>query len=256
MSVPAFAIRGQNAHPSRRPMKTLTIAARFCGPPTSSNGGYFAGLVATVASRTVAVRLLKPPPLDTELTYEALEDGGLRVLHGAEPIGEARPMPLSLAARPPPDYLEAVEASRRYAGFRQHRFPTCFVCGTRRVRGDGLRIFAGPMPERGVVAAPWVPDASLDAGDGKVRAEFMSAALDCPGYYAVAPDDRMMLLAEFTAHVDRRVHVAESCTVVGWHIGSDGRKHEAGTALYDEEGELCGRARAVWIEPRSGEHVA
>jgi len=101
------------------------------------------------------------------------------------------------------------------------------------------------------VAAPWVPDATLDAGDGKVRPEFMSAALDCPGYYAVAPDDRMMLLAEFTAHVDRRVHIGASCTVLGWRIQSDGRKHTAGTALYDGKGQLCGRARALWIEPRA-----
>jgi len=43
--------------------------------------------------------------------------------------------------------------------------------------------------------------------------------------------------------------------VVGWPIGSSGRKHEAGTALYDGEGELCGQARALWIEPRSGEPV-
>jgi len=61
-------------------------------------------------------------------------------VHADEVIGEARPALLTLDAKPPPDYLEAVEASRRYAGFRYHRFPTCFVCGTRRVRGDGLRI--------------------------------------------------------------------------------------------------------------------
>jgi hypothetical protein len=237
-------------------VKTLTIAARFCGPPASSNGGYFAGRVAALAARTVTVRLLRPPPLDTELTVEELEGGALRVLAGAEPVGEAQPAMLSLDSRPAPDYLEAVEASRRYAGFRYHRFPTCFVCGTQRVRGDGMRVFAGLLPERGLVAAPWVPDASLDAGDGKVHAEFMSAALDCPGYYAVAPDDRMMLLASFTAHVDRRVHVGESCTVVGWQIGSLGRKHEAGTALFDGKGELCGRARALWIEPRNAVEAA
>jgi hypothetical protein len=52
-------------------------------------------------------------------------------------------------------------------------------------------------------------------------------------------------------HIDRLVHVGESCMVVGWKIGSSGRKHEAGTAIFDEDGELCGRARAVWIEPRS-----
>jgi hypothetical protein len=39
--------------------------------------------------------------------------------------------------------------------------------------------------------------------------------------------------------------------VIGWHIASKGRKHEAGTALFDEDGELCGRARATWIEPAS-----
>lgn len=231
-------------------IRTLTIAARFRGPPASSNGGYFSGVVAGCAARTVTVRLIRPPPLDTELAVEESADGTLRVLSGAEAIGEARPAELTLDAPPPPDYLEAVEASRHYAGFRYHRFPSCFVCGTQRVRGDGMRVFAGPLPERGLVAAPWVPDTSLDSGDGKVHAEFMSAALDCPGYYAVAPDDRMMLLAEFTAHVDRRVHVGESCTVVGWQIGSSGRKHEAGTALFDGKGELCGRARALWIEPR------
>jgi hypothetical protein len=237
-------------------MKTLTIAARFRGPPSSSNGGYFAGLVATLVSRTLSVRLMKPPPLDTELTVNELPDGALQVLQGAEAIGEACPAVLTLDVKPPPDYLEAVEASRHYAGFHHHRFPSCFVCGTQRVRGDGMRIFAGPIAERGVVAAPWVPDASLDSGDGKVRPEFMSAALDCPGYYAVAPDDRMMLLAEFTAHVDRRVHIGESCTLIGWQIGESGRKHEAGTAIFDGKGELCGKARALWIEPRSSASVS
>jgi len=232
-------------------MQSLTIATRFRGPPESANGGYFAGLVATLAPRTVNVRLLKPPPLNITLAVNVLEDGGLRVLRGEEPIGEAHPAMLTLVAPAAPEYLEAVEASRHYAGFRNHRFPSCFVCGTQRGRGDGLRIFAGPIAERELVAAPWVPDASLDAGDGKVRAEFMSAALDCPGYYAVAPDDRMMLLAEFTAHVDRRVHIGESCTLIGWRLGCNGRKHEAGTALLDGKGELCGRARALWIEPRA-----
>jgi hypothetical protein len=237
-------------------MKTLTIAARFCGPPTSSNGGYFAGSVAALAARIVTVRLLKPPPLDRELGVEELEGGDLRVQDGSEPVGEARPTQFDLEVRPVPDYLEAVEASRHYAGFRYHRFPTCFVCGTHRVRGDGMRIFAGAIAERSMVAAPWVPDASLDAGDGKVRPEFMSAALDCPGYYAVAPDDRMMLLAEFTARIDRRVRIGESCTVVGWQIGAAGRKHEAGTALYDGNGDLVGRARALWIEPRTAAETA
>ncbi len=237
-------------------MKTLTISPRFCGPPASANGGYFAGMVALIASRTVTVRLLKPPPLDTEFTVKELPDGGLQVLNGEDLVGDARPAILQLDARPAPEYLQAVEASRHYAGFRSHRFPTCFVCGTQRPRGDGLRIFAGLLGARGVVASPWVPDASLDRGDGKVSPEFMSAALDCPGYYAVAPDDRMMLLAELTTHVDRLVHVGSSCTIVGWHVVSTGRKHEAGTAVFDGKGVLCAKARALWIEPRAANVTA
>jgi hypothetical protein len=49
-------------------MSTVIVARRFCGPSASSNGGYFAGLVAAHASHTLAVRLLRPPPLETELT--------------------------------------------------------------------------------------------------------------------------------------------------------------------------------------------
>jgi hypothetical protein len=231
-------------------MVSFTIDARFCGPAGSSNGGYFAGKLATLLARTVSVRLLKPPPLETELTVVPLADGAVEVRAGAERIGEARPATLTLEAPPPPPYLQAVEVSRHYAGFRQHPFPTCFVCGTQRSRAQGLRIFAGPLAP-GLVAAPWVPDASLDGGDGKVLPEFMSAALDCPGYYAVAPDDRKLLLAEFTAHVDRLVHIGASCTILGWAISSSGRKHEAGTAIFDGKGVLCGKAHALWIEPRA-----
>ena len=232
-------------------MSPLVIASRYCGPADSANGGYFAGCVAARAGRTVTVRLLRPPPLDTPLDTLALADGTLAVIAGAERIGEARTAALELVPRDPPSYFEAVEASRGYAGFTHHRFPTCFVCGTQRRRGDGMRVFAGPIAERDLVAAPWVPDVSLDRGDGKVRPEFMSAALDCPGFYAASPEDRMMLLGEITVHVTRPVHVGEPCTVIGWALETNGRKHAAGTAIFAEDGEVCGLARALWIEPRS-----
>jgi hypothetical protein len=229
----------------------LIVAARFCGPAGSANGGYFAGCVAVRAGRTVTVRLLRPPPLDTPFETVELPDDTIAVMSGAERIAEAKPATLELAPRRPPSYFEAVEASRRYAGFAHHRFPSCFVCGTGRPRGDGMRIFAGPIAERDLVAAPWVPDVSLEGSDGKVRPEFMSAALDCPGFYAASPDDRMMLLGEITVHVSRRVHVGERCTVIGWALEASGRKRAAGTAVVAEDGEICGLARAIWIEPKA-----
>ena len=228
----------------------LVVASRFCGPAGSANGGYFAGRVAVLAGRTVTVRLLLPPPLETPFETVELADGTLAVMSGTERIGEARPAALTLEPPKAPGYFEAVEASRRYAGFAHHRFPTCFVCGTHRPRGDGMRIFAGQTAERELVAAPWVPDTSLDRGDGKVRPEFMSAALDCPGFYAVSAEDRMMLLGELTARVNRLAHVGERCTVIGWALEASGRKRAAGTAVFAEDGEVCALAQALWIEPR------
>jgi hypothetical protein len=230
-------------------MSPLLIASRFCGPESSANGGYFAGCVAARAGRVVTVRLLRPPPLETPFETLELADGMLAVMSGTDRIGEARPATLVLDPPAPPAYLEVVEAARGYLGFAHHRFPKCFVCGTQRPQGDGMRIFAGPLAGRRLVAAPWVPDGSLDRGDGKVRPEFMSAALDCPGFYAVSPNDRMMLLGEITVHVSRIVHVGEPCTVIGWALdSSSGRKRTAGTAVLGEDGEVCGRARATWIE--------
>jgi hypothetical protein len=229
----------------------LIVAGRFCGPEASANGGYFAGCVAARAGRTVTVRLLRPPPLGTPLETVELADGTMAIQSGAERIGEARSATLALDPPGAPNYFEAVEASRRYAGFAHHPFPTCFVCGTRRPRGDGMRIFAGAIPERRLVAAPWVPDGSLDGGDGKVKPEFMAAALDCPGAWAVSAGDRVVVLGEITVHVNRLVHVGERCTVIGWALEASGRKRAAGTALFAEDGEVCGLARALWIEPKT-----
>jgi hypothetical protein len=231
-------------------MQTLSVARRFCGPQRSANGGYFAGLIATLVGNTLRVRILKPPPLDTLLSVVDKGEGVIEIHGGGGVIAQGRPERLALAIPAPPSYVEAVEASRRYAGFAQHAYPTCFVCGPRRPRGDGMRIFAGPLLGRAMVAAPWVPDATLDGGDGKVRPEFMSAALDCPGYFAAGTEGRVMLLGEITVHVNRRTHVDESCTVIGWPISAEGRKHEVGTAVLDADGELCAAARALWIEPR------
>ncbi len=197
----------------------------------------------------MSVRLLKPVPLDTDLPVVERGDR-LVVLHGEAPVAEARPGSVGeLEAPAPPGAQEAAEASTRYRGFDEHPAPECFVCGPTRVAGDALRIFAGPLAPS-VAAALWTPDASLDAGDGRVANEFMWAALDCPGFAAAAPDMRAMLLGELTARIDRRVQVGERCTVIGWVIAASGRKHEAGTAVYDAERTLCGIARAIWIEPR------
>jgi hypothetical protein len=229
--------------------KTLTIARRYNGPPDSGNGGYVCGALAVAARDAVRVRLLAPPPLDRPLSLVPGEQAGALLLRdGDQTLASAVPAQLRLEVPSAPPYVQAVWASQHYAGFRQHTFPDCFVCGPHRRRGDGLRIFPGLL-DSGIVAAPWLPADDLDGGDGKVAVEFHWAALDCPGYFALVGDTpRPMLLGEMQAHVDRRVHVGEACTVIGWSMGCEGRKHYSGTAIFDEDGELCARAKATWVE--------
>jgi hypothetical protein len=227
----------------------ITVASRFQGPPGSGNGGYVCGLLAETLREDLRVRLVAPPPLESPLEVEAAGAGEWLLRGAAGPVAQATAARLTLEVPSPPGYVQAVWASQHYAGFRAHAFPDCFVCGPYRRRGDGMRIFPG-MLESGMVAAPWLPSDSLDGGDGKVAPEFHWAALDCPGYFAVSGGRRTMLLGEMQAHVDRRVHVGESCTVIGWRIEAEGRRHRAGTAIFDGDGELCARALATWIELR------
>jgi hypothetical protein len=229
----------------------LVIGRRFRGPPQSANGGYTSGMLAAAAATTVEVRLLRPPPLDRPLEIrEDAESSSILLLDGEEPVARASPKTFELAVPDAPGYAEALAAVPGYEGFREHTYPGCFVCGPERGRGDGMRIFASPIGGRDLCAAAWLPDPSLAGPDGKLRPEFMWAALDCPGFFASGAAARGALLGLYAARVDRCVRVGEACVVIGWSLGHDGRKHYTGTAIFDEAGELCGRATATWIEPR------
>src|SRR5690606_14989181 len=207
------------------------------------NGGYTCGVIASFASKPVTVRLLRPIPLETDLTVIERDDL-LHVMHGEERVAEARAGDVGDLAPPvPPTPSAAAEASGRYAGFATHPAPECFVCGPTREERDGVRIFAGPVTLV-IAASPWTPGSSLDAADGRVAPEFIWAALDCPGFAAATPDMRPMLLGELTARIDDRVRIGDPCVVVGWVIGASGRKHETGTALYDSSGRRCEHGRA------------
>lgn len=235
-----------------RTLATVTIAARYCGPPGSGNGGYVAGVLAGFLAGPAEVRLSRPPPLDRPLDVCALDDDALELRDGDATVASARWADVEVDVPAPPTSALAAEASAAYAGHRHHIFPNCFVCGTTRASGDGLRIHAGPLQlgTMPAVAAPWRPDASLAGTRGRIRPEFQWAALDCPGYFAVASESRVMLLGSFAVRIDRAVEVDEPCVVVGWRIDGDGRKQRAGTALYGAGGDCAARAIATWIEPR------
>lgn len=228
-------------------MSTITIARRFNGPLDSGNGGYCAGMIAAAIGADVAVRLHQPIPLDRALAIAESDGDRWEARAGETLIATARVAAVDTQVPEAPSYADALAASKRYAGFQQHSLPTCFVCGPQRKPQDGLRIFPGAIEGAPVFAAPWNPDSTLDDGSGKVRPEFMWAALDCPGYFATAYP-ALALLGELAVRVERRLRIDEPCVVVGWSIDRDGRKHRAGTALFADDGERCAVATATWIE--------
>lgn len=226
----------------------ICIESRFNGPPNAANGGYACGLIAATIGDSVNVRLQRPLPLDMPLKVEPHSDHEWHVFQEERLLAVATRSHVHARIPKPPSYLEALAASKNYLGFTAHIFPTCFVCGPQREIGDGLRIFAGSVPGRQLVAAPWLPQLDLADDSGKVRPEFIWAALDCPGYFASVIENRTAVLGELAVHIDRRVHMEEPCVIIGWRILVEGRKHKVGTALFDEEGVLCAVGMATWVE--------
>lgn len=226
----------------------LHIDPRFRGPPTSGNGGYVAGQVAKPFGATNCIVTLKaPPPLDEALHLEAGATEAA-LLHGDAVIASAVVAPVAIDVPAPPTLSLAEAAQARFTGFCQHNFPGCFVCGPERGAGDGLRIFPGRLDDAASqVAACWSPDAGLFDGDGHLRPEFVWAALDCPGYFAVQGQAGLAVLGRIGVNRYRDIAHDTPLVVTGWPITSEGRKHVAGTALHDEKGALLAAALSTWI---------
>jgi hypothetical protein len=235
--------------------ENILIPRRFNGPSDSGNGGYTCGLVAGLLDAEVAeVSLRAPPPLEVPLQVRR-GSSGVEVHHGDTLVADGRPADLDLTPPQPVDPELADRAAREgYAHWAsEHPFPTCVICGPDREAGDGYRVFPGELPGDGLFAASWTPDPSLADADGLVRAECVWGALDCPTSAPVANfgEGPPMVLARLTAWLERPVPAGRRHALVSWPLEVDGRKRHAGAALFDGEGKLLGRSRALWIELRS-----
>jgi hypothetical protein len=227
----------------------VTIDRRFNGPPESGHGGYVCGVVAGLIGDTAEVTLRRPPPLDRPLEVQHLDGGGVALSDGETVIVDGAPASVEIEVPEPVNFPEAEAASRSYVGFHQHAFPTCFGCGPQHSEGDGLRIFPGQVEGRNIVAAPWTPDATLTDEGGTVRPEFVWAALDCTGGWALLAQlpERPVVLGRMAAKLLAPVRAGERYVVIGWPLGEDGRKLYSGTALFSEGGELRAFAAATWV---------
>lgn len=232
---------------------TFIINPRFNGPENSGNGGYVGGRLASYLGGPVAVSLRLPPPLNAPLNVSRENGHALLTTSDGTLVAQAESASVELDIPPCPAYDDVVAALPKYAGFAFHALPTCFVCGPGRAEGDGLRVFASPVDGTEIVAAPWTPHEDL-ATDGIVRSEFIWAALDCPGYFAVinamGSKGEKILTGRMAVEELAPVKVGEPHIVIGWQVRSEGRKHWAGTALFDTNGSLKAKSEALWIKPR------
>jgi hypothetical protein len=218
----------------------VVIDRKFRGPMESANGGYTCGLLASFLHGPAQVTLRLPPPLERPL--EVATEGAIELRDGDAVVAEAAAAELDLEAPAAISFADAAAAALP-EGDKGSIFPECFVCGWQ--REDGLRIYAGPVTGTELVAATWLPTEDV------ISPEFVWAALDCPGAYAVHFGKRgNPVLGRLAARVEHLPHPGERCIVMGWPLGEDGRKLYAGTSAIGQDGRVLGAARATWIIPR------
>jgi hypothetical protein len=240
-------------------MRSITIDKRFCGPPSSANGGYVCGLLANAIGGCGEVTLRAPPPLREPLEIVRGAEGIVELRHRQTLLATARPRRPEIADVPIASFAEAEDATRRSPyDESNHNLPGCFVCGPARAPRDGLRIFVGPLPPNSgrpieTLAAAWVPCSDLTSETGRVAPEFVWAALDCPtGFAAIAARHLGMkgtepiLLGRMTAELREVPKPGDECVLITWPTGRDGRKLFANSALLSG-GEVLATAQATWL---------
>jgi hypothetical protein len=231
---------------------TALVEGRFRGPDGIGNGGYVAGRMAVLlGAQPAEVTLRRGWPVDMPLAIG--RNGAAVQAHDPDGnlVAEAREAALDLEPPAPPLRDQAAAATRWFlASSFTHSTGLCFVCGS--AAPGGLGVFTGKVEGRpGIAAALWQPDARFAGADGAIASEFLWSALDCAGAFAFTVDatPQRMLLGRITGRLQGSVAPGEAVTVLGWQIGREGRKLQAGTALFGEDGGLRGIARALWVLP-------
>jgi hypothetical protein len=245
---------------------TVIVPSRFNGPPASGQGGYSSAVLAAHLDGPAAVSLRRPIPLDQELEVrvenevaEEARDGATRddkravarAFDGAgELIAAAVPAPpLAPWDLPPVSPDTAHRAKKRFTLPAGGTFDHCFVCG--RERHDGFDILLGPVAGTDLVAAPWTPPEWSADSAGEVLPEFVCAALDCPGYFALhAADLVIAFLARQQSEVHTPLRAGVEYVAVGRPLGRAGRKGFAATAILDADGVVLAQSEQLVIVPR------
>ena len=233
---------------------SLVIDRKFNGPPASANGGYSCGVFAVraeelIGTSRILVALHSPPPLDTALRVEE-EHRRVHFWHDDTLVASAAPTGLEIGTVGEVSAADAAAARGNYYGRSGHPFPTCFVCGPRVDRPDGLALTPGVLAgSPNVTACVWRPSGSPGEPAGSsVSAELTWAALDCPGGWTADLTRTPMVLGRMTARLDALPRLGETYVVTGRLDARRGRTMNTTTTLRHVDGTMLGGASAVWVE--------
>jgi hypothetical protein len=230
-------------------LASVCVPRRLNGPPSSGQGGYSTALLAALVEGPAAVSLRRPVPLDEELEVRTGDDGSAHALAGGDTVIEAVPAdPLPDWDGPAVGLAAARAAAGRFEPPASGDFDRCFVCGRAR-HDDGFEVFPGPVAD-GLVASPWTPPAWAADDAGEVLPEFVWAALDCPGYFALHGGERLAYLARQQSRLRAPIRAGETYVAVGHALERSGRKGIAATAILDARGEALAHAEMIVVEPR------
>lgn len=226
----------------------------FCGPPSSANGGYAAGVTAALLGLPARVSLPKPPPVERLLTTERGESQ-VKVFDGDQLVLAAKPRRGQLDVRVPQIDIDAARTATAIPEMvANHRAPTCVVCGPG--RADGFRIFPGSLGQ-GLVATSWRVPALDRHKDDEVASPIVWAALDCPGGWCFDGTHTQFVPVLVSQSVDifKPIRVGVEVIIVAWATGRAERMLRASTAMLDLDGEplavssqICVAAPFAWAK--------
>jgi hypothetical protein len=237
--------------------ESVVIAERFRGPPQSGNGGFVGGTFARFAiegSGEAEVTLRAPIPLDAPMTVNQSAEV-VAVTQGKTLIAEVKRVAYDLEIPEPPSWEKTESAlPTSFSLIENPMFqgkigfhPTCFCCGAE--HEDGLGVFAAPVGEQ--VAAVWKTKREWADENGNLPDEYLWAALDCPGQFAYRAQGILTgMLGRITARTHNKAKAGDTYMVTAWPIRVEGKKHFAGSAIFDQAGNLMAEATTLWIGRR------
>lgn len=236
--------------------RTLIVESRFQGPRLCGQGGYVAGLVSQGIEGAASVTLKAPTPVDVPLQLTDEGAGHFILWHDEKMIADALPAELAIQAPSPVSFEQARMSNYGFQswiarmGMAEHPVPYCFVCGCGKPVAHYENLLPGPTPDGNHVASHWVPTEAMADASGDIPRQIVWAVLDCPAGWGLllnAPWAKR-LTGRLTAQQFKPIYPLRHYVAMGWFINAAGRKVDGGSAIYDDEGQVCAVARATWIE--------